>query len=174
MAFPFLSFLQLSSSSSQVLTWLINLLTAAAIIDYIVMCLTYIWFYRACKAQGFDRSKLPYKGWFQPWSAVIGLLWMVMVVTCYGYTSFTPWDVTTFFTHYTMVLFGITTFAGWKLFKHTRLLRPDELDLTWDAPDITAYEEAAKISDPPIGFWAELILPFRPRRKSAQESDPEV
>ncbi|KNG83840.1 putative amino acid transporter, partial [Aspergillus nomiae NRRL 13137] len=36
MAFPFLSFLTLSSSSSQVLTWLMNLLTAAAIIDYIV------------------------------------------------------------------------------------------------------------------------------------------
>ncbi|KAF7590985.1 hypothetical protein BBP40_002179 [Aspergillus hancockii] len=172
MAFPFLSFLQLSSSSSQVLTWLINLLTAAAIIDYIVMCLTYIWFYRACKAQGFDRSKLPYKGRFQPWSAIIGLAWMVIVVTCYGYTSFTPWDVTTFFTHYTMVLFGIIMFAGWKLFKRTRFLHPDELDLTWDAPDITAYEEAAKISDPPIGFWAELIRPFRSRKNAQHHPEP--
>ena len=68
-----------------------------------------------------------------------------------------------------MLLFGIITFAGWKLFKRTRLLRPDELDLTLDAPDITAYEEAAKINDPPIGFWAELIQPFRPKWKTTQE-----
>ncbi|KAB8211815.1 amino acid permease-domain-containing protein [Aspergillus parasiticus] len=168
MAFPFLSFLTLSSSSSQVLTWLMNLLTAAAIIDFIVMCVTYIWFYRACKAQGFDRSKLPYKGWLQPWCAIIGCLWMTIVVTCYGYTSFAPWDVTTFFTHYTMLLFDIIAFAGWKLFKRTRILRPDELDLILEAPDITAYEEAAKINNPPIGFWAELIQPFRPRWKNTQ------
>ncbi|KAE8385918.1 amino acid permease-domain-containing protein [Aspergillus alliaceus] len=164
-----------AAASPYVLTWLINLLTAAAIIDYIVMCLTYIWFYRACKTQGFDRSKLPYRGWFQPWSAIIGLLWMAMVVTCYGYTSFTPWDVTTFFTHYTMLLFGLITFASWKLIKRTRLLRPDEVDLTWDAPHITAYEEAAKINDPPIGFWTELILPFRSGRKNAPgQSEPTV
>ncbi|KAE8312462.1 amino acid permease-domain-containing protein [Aspergillus transmontanensis] len=157
-----------ASPSSQVLTWLMNLLTAAAIIDFIVMCVTYIWFYRACKAQGFDRSKLPYKGWLQPWCAIIGCLWMTIVVTCYGYTSFAPWDVTTFFTHYTMLLFDIIAFAGWKLFKRTRILRPDELDLILEAPDITAYEEAAKINTPPIGFWAELIQPFRPRWKKTQ------
>ncbi|KAE8148737.1 amino acid permease-domain-containing protein [Aspergillus avenaceus] len=156
-----------AAASPYVLTWLMNLLTAAAIIDYIVMCITFLWFYRACKAQGFDRSKLPYTGWFQPWSAIIGIIWMVIVVTCYGYTSFTPWNVTTFFTHYTMILFGIITFSSWKLYKKTRLLRPDELDLTWEAPDITAYEEAAKISDPPIGFWAELAQPFRLKRRKA-------
>jgi amino acid transporter len=60
MLFPFLSFLQVSSNSSQVLTWLINLITAGGVIDYIVMSVTYLCFYYACQKQGLDRKTLPY------------------------------------------------------------------------------------------------------------------
>ena len=161
LAFPFLSFLQLSNSSSQVLTWLIDVSTAAAIIDYIIVCWTYLAFYRACKEQGFDRSKLSYTGWFQPYSAWIGLVWMLVIVTCYGYTCFKPWSVTGFFTHYTMQLFDLVLFLGWKLIKRTRFLSPKEIDLAWEAPAITAYEEAASVDDPPVGFWAEMAKPLR-------------
>lgn len=93
MVFPCLSFLQLGNGSAVVLGWLINLVTAGGVINYIVMTITYIFFYRACKAQNFDRKKLPYCGWFQPYSAYIGLAWMVMIVCCYGYSSYTPWSV---------------------------------------------------------------------------------
>lgn len=68
MIFPCLAFLQVSNGSSVVLGWLINLVTAGGVINYIVMCVTYIFFYRACKAQGLDRKTLPYCGWFQPYS----------------------------------------------------------------------------------------------------------
>lgn len=68
MIFPCLSFLQVSNGSNVVLTWLVNLITAGGVINYIVMTITYIFFYRALKAQGVDRNTLPYKGWFQPYS----------------------------------------------------------------------------------------------------------
>lgn len=97
MLFPCLSFLQVSNGSNKVLTWLVNLITAGGIINYIVMTITYIFFWRALKAQGIDRKLLPYCGWFQPYSAYIGLAWMIMIVTCYGYTSFAPWSVDNFF-----------------------------------------------------------------------------
>lgn len=106
MCFPCLAFLQVSSGSNKVLTWLVNLITAGGIINYIVMTTTYIFFWRALKAQGVDRKLLPYCGWFQPWSAYIGLAWMIMIVTCYGYTSFAPWSVDNFFIYYTMLLLG--------------------------------------------------------------------
>lgn len=32
------------------------------------MTITYIFFYRACKAQGVDRKAFSYTGWFQPYS----------------------------------------------------------------------------------------------------------
>jgi amino acid transporter len=51
----------------------INLVTAGGVIDYVVMCVTYLTFYYATKAQGFDRSSLPYTGYFQPVSFLSSL-----------------------------------------------------------------------------------------------------
>lgn len=128
MLFPCLS-LTLSSGSATVLSWLVNLVTACCVIDYIVICITFLFFFRACKVQGVDRSSLPYKGWGQPYVAWIGLTGTTMVsdnaiinhallsaclqvVLFYGYTSFEPFSVGTFFTYYTMVIVGICTFTG--------------------------------------------------------------
>ncbi|KKK19322.1 hypothetical protein P175DRAFT_0228768 [Aspergillus ochraceoroseus IBT 24754] len=161
--FPFLSFLQVSNSSSQVLTWMINLVTAAGIINYIIMAITYLCFYRACNAQRFDRNQLPYKGWFQPYSAYIGLAWMVCVVLCYGYSAFKPWRVDSFFTYYTMVIVAPVLFVGWKLLKRTKWRSPYEVDLIWQAPEITAYEEELSVHEPPVGFWQEMLGSLRRR-----------
>ncbi|KAL3474623.1 amino acid permease/ SLC12A domain-containing protein [Aspergillus californicus] len=160
MAFPFLSFLQVSNGSNTVLTWMINLVTAAGIINYIIITTTYIFFYRATVAQGFDRSALPYTGWFQPYSAYIGLAWMVTVVFCYGYESFRPWSIDGFFTNYTMVLLAPVLFIGWKVVHRTRFVKYAEADLVWEAPEITAYEEELSLVEPPTGFWQEMLGPL--------------
>ncbi|KAL4787345.1 amino acid permease/ SLC12A domain-containing protein [Aspergillus varians] len=164
MAFPFLSFLQLSNSSNTVLTWMVNLVTAAGIINYIIITVTYIFFYRATVAQNFDRNALPYTGWFQPWSGYIGLAWMFTVVCCYGYSSFTPWSIEDFFTNYTMVLLAPILFTGWKLVHKTKFVKPHEADLVWEAPEITNYEEELSIIDPPTGFWEEMLGPLRRKK----------
>lgn len=155
MLFPLLSLLQLSSASSTVLTWLINLVTASTVIDYIVMSITYICFYNACKAQGLDRSKLPYKGWFQPYCAYISLAWMTAIVFTYGYSSFVPWSVGSFFTYYTMLLLAPILFIFWKFWHRTHWLRPDEVDLKWESDTIYAYE--ASTDDKIQGFWEEVV-----------------
>ncbi|RDW93817.1 Amino acid transporter [Aspergillus mulundensis] len=157
MIFPFLSFLQMGDSSSTVLTWLTNIITAAGIINYVVITVTYIAFYRATVAQGFDRSKLPYTGWFQPYCGYIGLAWMFTVVCCFGYESFTPWSVDKFFTNYTMVLLAPILFLGWKLIRRTTFVRPHEADLIWEAPEIDRYEEELSLVEPPVGFWQEMV-----------------
>ncbi|CAD0115576.1 unnamed protein product [Aureobasidium uvarum] len=158
MVFPCLAFLQVSNGSNVVLGWLINLVTAGGVINYWVMCVTYIFFYRACKAQGLDRNTLPYKGWFQPYSAYLGAAWMTMIVFCYGYTSFAPWSVSNFFIYYTLLLVAPVTFFGWKLIKRTRLLSPLEVDLVWERPVIDNYEMT--FIDPPQSFWSEMIGPL--------------
>lgn len=90
MVFPLLSFLAVGSSSGQVITWLANLTEASQIMDYICMCIIYIFFYRALKVQGVDRATLPYRGWGQPYCAWAGLVTMIFTVACYGYTTFLP------------------------------------------------------------------------------------
>lgn len=54
------------------------------------MCWIYLYFYRALKAQGFDRKDLPYIGWAQPYCAWFGIATMVFTVSCYGYATFLP------------------------------------------------------------------------------------
>lgn len=154
MCFPFLAFLQLSSGSNVVLTWLVNLITAGGIIDYIVMSLTYIFFYKACVAQGVDRKTFPYYGYLQPYGAYIALVFETLVVIFYGYSSFTPWSVSTFFTYYTMVILAPILFFGWKFWHKTKLVSPYEADLVWERPIVDAYE--ARFKNPPLGFWTEM------------------
>ncbi|CAG9945785.1 unnamed protein product [Clonostachys rosea f. rosea IK726] len=160
-AFSFLSLLQLSGGSYQVLNWLISITTANILIDYIIIMVTYVCFYRACKAQGFDRSSLPYLGQLQPYSAYIGLAWFVILVFCFGYKSFTPWDVSSFFLSYTMLIFNPLCFVFWKLFKKTGWLRPSEVDLKWEADAIAVYEEMEE--EMPTTFWREILRLIDPR-----------
>lgn len=155
--FPLLSFLQVSSNSAQVLTWLINLVTAAGVIDYIVMCITFLCFYRACRVQGVDRKSLPYTGWFQPYSAWIGLVGMTVIVFTYGYSTFLPgaFALSSFFSYYTMVGVAPILFVSWKLIHRTKFVKSSEADLIWEAPIIDAYE--ASFISPPVGFWTEVV-----------------
>jgi yeast amino acid transporter len=162
MLFPLLSFLQLSNGSAKVLTWLINLVTAGGIINYIVMCVTYIFFYRACKAQGLDRRTLPYYGKFQPYCAWIGLVVETVIVFTFGYTSFSPWSNDSFWSNYAMVIVAPVLFIGWKLVKRTKFVKPLEADLVWERPIIDAYE--ATFMSEPVGFWTEMIQLFGLRR----------
>lgn len=153
--FPLLSFLQVGNGSSIVLGWLINLVTAGGVIDYIVMGVTYIFFHRACKAQGVDRKMFPYYGYFQPYSAYLGTAWMVIIVCTYGYSSFSPFSVGSFFSYYTLLLLAPITFTSWKLIKRTKFVKASEADLVWERPIVDAYEES--FFTPPIGFWAEML-----------------
>ncbi|KAH7398661.1 amino acid permease/ SLC12A domain-containing protein [Phaeosphaeria sp. MPI-PUGE-AT-0046c] len=154
--FPCLGFLNVSSGSAKVLTWFTNIITAAQIIDYIVICITYLFFYRACKAQGVDRRAMPYFAYFQPYSTWVALIFLTCVVTCYGYPVFLPgrWAIDTFFTFYLMVLVAPVLFFGWKLFKRTKFVKPLEADLIWQKPVIDAYEE--NCSEPATSFWQEI------------------
>ncbi|EFX05152.1 amino acid permease [Grosmannia clavigera kw1407] len=167
--FPFLSFLSVSNGSNVVLTWLVNLVTAGGIINYIVITTTYICFYRACKAQGFDRTQLPYVGYFQPYCAYIGLTWMTVVVVFYGYSSFRPWSVQNFFTYYTMAILAPILFVSWKLIKRTSFRRPHEVDLVWESEAIREYE--ALETEAPVGFWAELMEMRGPKFSKLERSN---
>ena len=172
MVFPFLSFLAVSNSSSTVLTWLIGLLTASGLIDFIIMMITYIAFFKACKAQGIDRKTLPYYGWMQPYQTYFALAFLICVVFSAGYTVFLPgnWSYDGFFTSYTMVGVAPMLYLFWKFFKKTRIIPSREVDLVWDAPLIDAYE--ASFISPPVGFWTEMLqlVSFRRGVKNDQRA----
>jgi len=141
-AFSCLSFLQISSGSGVVLTWLVYIITAAQQLDYIYMCITYLFFKRALKVQGIDRKTLPYVGWNTTFCAYWGLGGCLFVVIMQGYQVFYPslWDVGDFFSWYCMLIVAVVFYPGWKLIKRTRLIKPKDADLVWERPVIDAYE----------------------------------
>ncbi|GJC89459.1 general amino acid permease AGP2 [Colletotrichum liriopes] len=171
MFFPFLSFLQVSNNTAQVVTWLQSLTQAAQLLNYVVISVVYVFFYKACKAQGLDRKTLPYYGYFQPYCAYIAIVWMTFMVTCFGYTTFLPgrWDTLTFFSYYTMIFVGIATFSTWKLLKRTRFIPATEADLIWDKPIIDAYE--AQFTEPPTRFRDDIrrILGWKKNKQANVE-----
>lgn len=131
-------------------------------INYIVITTTYIFFHRACKAQGLDRRTFSYFAHFQPYCAYAALIWMVLVTIFYGYPAFKPWNVSTFWSDYTMQIVIPPLFVIWKLLKRTKLVGKHEADLVWERPLIDAYE--ASFVDPPVGFWREVGQMFGLRR----------
>jgi amino acid transporter len=93
-----LSFLQLGQNSAVVLNWFVSLVTASQLINFSVMCFTFLRFYKACQVQGLDRNTLPYKGILQPYAAYFGLVCTFVMTFVGGYTVFMPgqWDVPSF------------------------------------------------------------------------------
>lgn len=93
-----LSFLQLGANSAEVLQWFVNLVTASQLINFSVMCFTFLRFYKACQVQGIDRNTLPYKGFGQPYAAWYGLTGTFIMTFVGGYTVFLKdaWDIPTF------------------------------------------------------------------------------
>ncbi|KAM0420299.1 hypothetical protein ACHAPT_011960 [Fusarium lateritium] len=134
-----------------------------------VMCLTYIFFYRACKAQNLDRRSFPYYGWFQPYGAWVGLIGITLVMLFYGYSSFSPWSVGTFFSYYAMVIVGIVTYTFWKLFKRTKVISACEADLVWEKPAVDAYE--ATCEEEVTTFWGEILDMFGWRKLRTRKAD---
>ena len=161
MSFGLLSYLQVSSGSAKVIGWLISLITGCCMIDYFVMCITFINYYKACQVQGLDRTTLPYCGWFQPYGAYIGAVCTIVIAIFLGYGSFTPWSGPSFVQSYTMQIIATFLFLGWKFIKKTKKVQPAELDLVWERPIIDAYENSFTV--PPTGFWLQMgqLLGFR-------------
>lgn len=137
-----LSFLQVSNSASTVLSWFVNLVTASQLINYAVMCATFICWKRACDAQGLDRNSLPYRGWGQPYVAWYGFSGCVIMAFVGGYTVFLPgsWDAPTFLFSYFMIGLFPILFVGWKFIKKTKWKAPMEVDLKGEVEEIEDYQ----------------------------------
>lgn len=136
-----LSFLQLGQNSAVVLQWFVNLVTASQLINFSVMCFTFICFKKACEAQGLDRKTLPYCGFLQPYLAYYGLIGTFVMTFVGGYTVFLPgnWDVPSFLFSYLMVGVFPVLYIGWKLIKKTKFRKPHEVDLYKDLEEIEEY-----------------------------------
>ncbi|KAI1839807.1 hypothetical protein JX266_013981 [Neoarthrinium moseri] len=155
MLFPLLSLLQLSNGSAKVLNLLVNLITGGGLVTFLIISITFLNYLRACRVQGVDRKSRPYYGYFQPYGTYIAMASQFFIAIMYGYTAFSPFTPAGFFSNYTMQLAAIPLFLFWKLFKRTKYVKPEKVDLVWERPFIDAYERS--LTTPPSTFWGEMV-----------------
>jgi amino acid transporter len=88
-AFAFLAFMGVKSGSGKVFGWFANMTAVAGLMTWFGIAVTYIRFYAGTKAQGIDRSRLPYSSKLQPfaaWYAAISCL-LICFVRVYHFMS---------------------------------------------------------------------------------------
>lgn len=113
-----LSLLQLNSNSAVVLNWLINLITASQLINFVIIIITYLFFRKAYLFQKDNLPKLPFKSWFQPYTAYFGLFSAIIMILIQGYTVFFPskWSIQNFLFCYLMVFIDIALYLIHKFY----------------------------------------------------------
>ncbi|GAA5850856.1 hypothetical protein JCM8547_009109 [Rhodosporidiobolus lusitaniae] len=129
--FTLISFCQSASSAQIALTWLTSIVTASGLLCTATYSFTYIKFYRAMKAQGFDRSQLTATSIFMPYGAYYALASVLFMTLYQGYNVFLKdsWNTDSFIYSYLSLAVMPALYLGWKLIKKTKWQRSVQIDL---------------------------------------------
>ncbi|EMG46659.1 hypothetical protein G210_3079 [Candida maltosa Xu316] len=130
--FCLLAFMNVSTGSSQVFTYFVNVVSLTGLIAWACILVFHIRFMQALKAQGLDRSKdLVYKSPLQPYGSYIALGICIVIIFIKNFTVFLGdvFDYKNFITGYIVLPIFIILFVGYKVIYKTKWLRSDEVDL---------------------------------------------
>jgi amino acid transporter len=91
-----------SGGPSTVFGWFQNLVTIASLFTWCSICLAYVGFHKALKAQGVDRNTLVFKSRFQPYTAWFAFVYFAIIILFNGFDVFvgehhSHWSVTSMF-----------------------------------------------------------------------------
>ncbi|KAF8997849.1 amino acid permease [Cyathus striatus] len=158
--FATLGYMGINNGAGKVFGWFSNMSAIAGLATWFGICLTYIRFHAGMKAQGYDRTDLPYASKLQPFAAWYAMVFCVVICFFSGWSVFLKgnWAVDTFVTNYIpLVLFPIL-YIGSKLYYKQPTIKPEEMDFQSDIDEI----EANTYDDPPPKnkietFWRWLM-----------------
>lgn len=68
-----------TEGSGKVFGWFANMTSVAGLMTWFGISLTYIRFHSGMKAQGYDRSKLPFASKFQPFAAWYSMCFCLLI-----------------------------------------------------------------------------------------------
>ncbi|SAM84401.1 probable lysine-specific permease [Ustilago bromivora] len=111
-------------------SWLQNLVGVSNQLSWAAIGLSSIRFRKAILKQG-KQDTLVYKNWTQPWGpylVVIGSLMMLVQ----GWSAFKPFNVSDLFSYYIEFGFFVVAFVVWKLWKKTKFVAIEQMDLYTD------------------------------------------
>ncbi|PLW48392.1 hypothetical protein PCASD_02900 [Puccinia coronata f. sp. avenae] len=126
-----LAYMSLSSKSSTIFLWLVNVSAMGGIFNWWTICLTYIRFHKGLKAHGVDRNGLAYKAPFQPYLTYYGIVMLTAIILMSGFKVFLNgrWSWGAFIGAYiTLPIFGFG-YLFWKLYHKTKVVKIDQMKI---------------------------------------------
>jgi amino acid transporter len=125
-------------------------------ISWSAILYTSIRFNRGLRAQGIDRSTLPYRAPLQPFLSYYGFVVSIIVIIFSGFTAFMHhFDTSSFITTYFGIPFFLVLLLGYKFFHRTRMIRTDEMDfVTGHSRDIDEEKER----EPGVWGWIKANI----------------
>jgi amino acid transporter len=124
-----------SGGPSVVFNWFQNLTTIASLFTWCSICIAYLQFHKALKAQGVDRNTLVFKSKFQPYTAWFALIYFALIILFNGFDVFvgehhSHWNVTNFLAAYIGIPIFFGLYGFWKILKRTHWITPADADIT--------------------------------------------
>lgn len=163
-AFVLLGYMSVSSGAGQVFNWFANMTAVAGLMSWFGICVTYLRFYSGLKAQGIDRSTLPFVSKLQPFAAWYALVFTLLVCITSGWRVFLRhnWATDTFVTNYIPLALFPTLYTGARLYYKRGPVKPKDMDFTSDIDQIIADSS----DEPPPknkveAFWQWLVSNFK-------------
>lgn len=159
--FAFLAYMGVGSGSGRVFGWFANMTAVTGLMTWFGICVTYLRFYKGLKAQGIDRTNLPFASKLQPYAAIYSGTFCLIICFFSGWAVFLEgnWATDTFVTNYLpLALFPIMYILA-KLFLYRQpFIKPGDMDFISDIKEI----EAITYDEPPPrnrleAFWQWLM-----------------
>lgn len=155
-AFGPLAYLSLGSGgAAQAFKWLLTLSTVAGLLAWMTLCICFIRFNSARRAQGINRDDLPFKGRLQPYAAWVGAIGSGIITLVSGFSVFLKgnWSTADFIANYIGIVIYIVPFLAWKLIKRTSFARSATTDLVSGTFDSSSVPREPK----PTTWWGKFF-----------------
>lgn len=139
-----LVYMVVSTESSIVFGWFVNITTIAGLIGWVVIGVTYLRFYYAMQKQGIARDLLPYKSPFQPYVAYITTSIVSLIVIFSGYAVFFPGNFTTsgFLTYYINIAIFAVLYIFFKIYLRSKIVPLEQIDFSDELESIRSWRDS--------------------------------
>ncbi|KAM9940106.1 hypothetical protein OXX80_000428 [Metschnikowia pulcherrima] len=158
-----LSYLNVSSSSADVFTWLTNLTTVSGFVSWVFVTIAYLRWRKGIAIQGLE-DRLPYKTRFQPFGAYFVLVFISLITITNGYAVFFDFNAPDFIASYITLPIVLALYTGHRAYSYFYLGRkrwltpPEEFDFS--NLEMVEYEQSQIIETEPKSRLDRILHSF--------------
>ncbi|GAA5873835.1 hypothetical protein JCM1840_002086 [Sporobolomyces johnsonii] len=151
-----LAYMNVSTGSTRAFNDLVALSSITGLINWAVICFTFLRFYYGAKAQGLDRNDFPYKAPLQPWASYFGFIMLCIIIFFNSYQVFLSgmWSTETFLCAYITIPVFFILWIGYKLWYKTTFVRKQAMDFDTGRRELDAMEEEQQAMRKEPQGWA--------------------